>query len=80
VLDNRDESFIVIPIKLSARAVDAWAYALENVALGDTDKGENLVDVGEPEDARYDGILALEALFVKKGKDYQKRGRLERPK
>lgn len=62
MLHDGDEALVVVPIVLAPNAVVAWADALEDVALGDADEGEDLVDVGEPEDARNDDLVAGETL------------------
>ena len=60
MLDDADEALVVVPVKVAAGSVGARSDALEDVALGDADERENLVDVGQPEQARRDRVLALE--------------------
>ena len=60
VLDDADEALVVVPVKVAAGSVGARPDALEDVALGDADERENLVDVGQPEQARRDRVFALE--------------------
>ena len=62
VLDDGDETLIVIPVEGTDGVLLARANALEHVALGNADEGEHLVDVREPEDAWDDAVLAVERL------------------
>lgn len=65
VLDDLDESLVVLPLKRSADAlVVAGSDALENVLFGDANEREELVDVGQPEDTRDDAVVVLEGLQV----------------
>ena len=64
VLDYRDETFVVCPLEWSDGVLFARANTLEHVALGNTNEGEHLVDVREPEDARDDAVLAVERLDI----------------
>ena len=62
VLDNRYETFVICPLEWSDGVLFARADTLEHVAFGNTNEGEHLVDVREPEDARDDAVLAVERL------------------
>lgn len=63
VLDDADELLVVGPLEGTSEAVVlAGVDALVDVVLGDADEREELVDVREPEDARDDGVVELEAL------------------
>lgn len=67
VLDHADEALVVGPLERAARpVVGAGSNALEDVMLGDADEREELVDIGQPEDARVDRVVVLEALQKKR--------------
>lgn len=81
VLDDLDESLVVLPLERSADAlVVARSDALENVLFGDANEREELVDVGQPEDTGDDAVVVLEGLQVVRRSEsvtYQRKGQRE---
>lgn len=62
VLNNRDQALIICPVKFSTSRLASRTYALKHVAFGDANEREHFVNVGKPENAGNDGILALRRL------------------
>jgi hypothetical protein len=58
VLDDRDESLVVVPLVVSSDSTVSWSNTLQDVGFSDADERENLVDVRKPEDSGNDDVVA----------------------
>lgn len=63
MLNDANETLVRLPVQFArARLVHARGNTLLSVRLGNADEREDLLDVGEPEDAGHYHIFALELL------------------
>ena len=64
VLDNRDETFVVFPLKWPYCILLPGTDTLQHVAFSNTNEREHFVDVRQPEDARLYRVFTCKRLRV----------------